>query len=54
LYSINEEDESTYFPEIMEVIKKGLKGNRVAAQDREHLKNVERIGPTCAERQRRG
>jgi ArsR family transcriptional regulator len=53
LYSINKEDASTYFPEIIEVIKKGLKGNRVAAQDRERLKNVERVGPTCAERQRR-
>jgi ArsR family transcriptional regulator len=54
LYSIrNKEDAPTYFPEIIEAIKKGLKGNRVAIQDREHLKTVERIGPTCAERQRR-
>lgn len=53
LYSINKEDTATYFPEIIEAIKKGLKGNRVAAQDRERLKNVERVGPACVERQRR-
>ena len=54
LYSIkNEEDASAYFPEMIEAIIKGLKGNRIAAQDRERLKNVERVGPTCAERQRR-
>ena len=53
LYSINKEDASTYFPEIIEVIKKGLKGNRIAVQDQERLKNAERVGPTCVERQRR-
>jgi len=52
LYSMNKEDASTYFPEIIAAIKKGLKGNRVAARDRERLKKVERVGPTIAERQR--
>jgi ArsR family transcriptional regulator len=53
LYSIKKQDASTYFPEIIEAIKRGLKDNRVAIQDRERLKSVERVGPTCAERQRR-
>jgi ArsR family transcriptional regulator len=53
LYSVKQLDESTYFPEIIEAIKKGLEGNMVAVQDRQRLKNVERVGPTCAERQRR-
>ena len=53
LYSVKKPDESTYFPEIIEAVKKGLKGNMVAVQDRERLKNVGRVGPTCAERQRR-
>ena len=54
LYSLkNEEDAPTYFAEIIEAIKNGLKGNREAIQDRESLKNVERVGPTCVKRQRR-
>jgi len=52
LYSINKEDKPTYLPEIIEAIKKGLKGNRVAVQDRARLKNAERVGPACAERRR--
>jgi len=49
LYSIKKLDESTYFPEIIEAIKKGLKGNMVVVEDRQRLKNVERVGQTCAE-----
>lgn len=53
LYSVNHEDAPAYIPELIEAVKKGLTGNKIAAQDREHLKNVERVGPTCVERQRR-
>ncbi len=53
LYSIKKQDASTYFPEIIEAIKRGLKDNRAAIQDRERLRNTERVGPICAERQRR-
>lgn len=52
-YSINQEDNPAYFTELVEAVKKGLEGNKTATQDRAHLKNVERIGPACAERQRR-
>jgi ArsR family transcriptional regulator len=52
LYSINKEDASTYLPEIIEAMRKGLASNRVAAQDRARLKNAERVGPTCAQRRR--
>ncbi len=53
LYSITREDTMAYLPEIIETIKKGLKGNRVAAQDRARLKNAERVGPAYLEQQRR-
>ena len=48
LYSIkNEEDTPGYYSQIIEAIKNGLKGNQIAIQDQEHLKNTERIGPAC-------
>ena len=53
LYSIDQDSIPAYFSELIEAVKKGLQGNRVAAQDKERLKDVERIGPTCAERRRR-
>jgi ArsR family transcriptional regulator len=53
LYSIDQDDTPVYFTELIEAVKKGLTGNKIAAQDRAHLKNVERVGATCAERQRR-
>lgn len=52
-YSIDQEDTPAYSAELIEAVKKGLTGNKVAARDRARLKNVERIGPTRAERQRR-
>ncbi len=53
LYSINNEDAAAYFTDLIEAIEKGLMGNKIAAQDRAHLKNVDRVGPTCVERQRK-
>jgi ArsR family transcriptional regulator len=52
LYSINRQDAPAYLPEIIEAVKKGLRSNRVAAQDRTRLKNAERVGPTCVQRHR--
>jgi ArsR family transcriptional regulator len=52
LYSINQDDAPAYFREVIEAVKKGLTGNKIAAQDRARLKDVERVGPACVERHR--
>ena len=47
LYAINQEDAPAYLSELVKAVKKALKGNREANQDRERLKRAERVGPAC-------
>jgi len=36
-----------YFTDLVEAVRKGLKGNKLVAQDRERLKKARRVGPGC-------
>ncbi|MFC1864910.1 ArsR/SmtB family transcription factor [Chloroflexota bacterium] len=47
LYSIDKERVKEYLPDLVEVVVKGLKGNKVVALDRERLQTAERVGPGC-------
>jgi ArsR family transcriptional regulator len=46
-YSIDKADLEDYLSLLLDSVKRGLKQNRVAALDREHLKNAQRLGPQC-------
>jgi len=47
LYSIDKEGMKEYFSDLVEVVRKALEGNLVAALDRERLRKAERVGPGC-------
>jgi len=47
LYSIDKENLSDYYAELVDAVGKGLAGNPIAAGDRERLKSAERIAPNC-------
>jgi ArsR family transcriptional regulator len=49
LYSIDTETKD-YLSDLIAAARKALKGNKVAAQDRERLKKAERMGPGCINR----
>ena len=53
LYSIDREGIEEHFSDLVEVVEKALRGNKVAKLDRERLQKAERIGPGCAEKLRR-
>jgi len=53
LYSIDKEGTRDYLPNLVEVVTKTLKGNKVAALDLERLQKAERVGPGCAAKLRR-
>jgi len=46
LYSIDTEAKD-YLANLVETVRKALKDNKVAAQDKERLQNTERVSPSC-------
>jgi hypothetical protein len=52
IYSIDREDMKGYLSLVVEAIKRGLEGNKVAGLDRERLRKAKRMAPGCAERMR--
>ena len=48
LYSIDEEGMKPYYADLVQAVRKGLKGNELVSQDRARLKKAKRIGPGCA------
>ena len=47
LYSIDQEGIAEHASYLIEAIRKALADNKLVAQDREHLKKAERLGPVC-------
>ena len=47
LYSIDKEGLKEQYSELVEAVRKALKGNATATQDRRRLKNAKRVGPGC-------
>jgi ArsR family transcriptional regulator len=47
VYSIDEESLGEYYLELIEAVRKALKGNETALQDRQKLRNATRVGPGC-------
>ena len=45
LYSINREGTPQYLSDLVEAVRKALKGNKIVAQDRTRLLSAERVGP---------
>ncbi|NWF77956.1 MAG: winged helix-turn-helix transcriptional regulator [Chloroflexi bacterium] len=52
LYSLDKEGMRDYMSLLVEAVTGGLRGNKVAEQDRERLRNAERLGPSYVERMR--
>jgi len=50
LYAIDENSLKDYHIDLLEAVRKTLKGNETAVADRERLKLAERIGPSCTSR----
>ena len=50
LYSIDNEEMKPHFADLVEAVRKGLKDNKLVAQDRERLKNAKRVGPGCIQK----
>jgi ArsR family transcriptional regulator, arsenate/arsenite/antimonite-responsive transcriptional repressor len=44
-FSIDAIDSDNYLSPLMKAVELGLKGNKVASLDKEHLKSSERLGP---------
>jgi len=53
LYSIDKEGTKPYYADLVEAVRKGLKGNELVAQDRERLKKAKRVGPGCVPKRTR-
>jgi ArsR family transcriptional regulator len=47
LYSIDKEGLKEHYTDLVEAVKKALKGNEMALQDRRRLRKAKRIGPSC-------
>ena len=47
LYSLDEEGIRGYRSQLVEAVKEALKGNKIAALDKERLKKAERVGARC-------
>ncbi len=47
LYSIDREGMQPHYADLVEAVRKGLKGNELVAQDRERLRKAKRVGPGC-------
>ena len=52
LYSVDKEGMKRYPAALAKAVEKALEGNELAVQDRERLKQAERVGPGCATGQR--
>jgi len=50
LYSIDREETKPYYTDLVEAVRKGLKGNELVARDRERLKKAKRVGPGCVQK----
>ena len=50
LYSIDEEGMKPYYADLVEAVRKGLKDNKLVAQDKERLKKAKRVGPGCVQK----
>ena len=50
LYSLDEEGIRGYRSQLVEAVKEALKGNKIAALDKERLKKAERVGARRASR----
>lgn len=48
LYSLGKEEIERYPAALVKAIAKAVEGNELASQDRERLKQAERLGPGCA------
>jgi len=44
LYSIDREETKPYYTDLVEAVRKGLKGNELVAQDRKRLESAGRVG----------
>ena len=47
LYSIDKEGIKPYYTDLVEAVRKGLKGQELVTLDRERLKVAKRVGPGC-------
>jgi ArsR family transcriptional regulator len=47
LYSIDNEEMRPHFADLVEAVRKGLKDNKLVAQDKERLRKAKRVGPGC-------
>jgi len=47
LYSLNDDNPPTYFPELINAVEKALVTNPTAIKDKARLDNAERVGPAC-------
>jgi len=50
LYSIDKEGTKPYYTDLVEAVRKGLRGNDLVAKDRERLKVARRVGPGCVQK----
>jgi len=48
VYSIDKDGLKEHYADLVEAVNKALEGNETALQDRQRLKNAQRIGPSCA------
>jgi ArsR family transcriptional regulator, arsenate/arsenite/antimonite-responsive transcriptional repressor len=46
-YSINRTELEEYLSLLLDAVERGLRGNKTAILDREHLKDAQRLGPLC-------
>ncbi len=46
-YSIDKTDLEDYLSLLLDAVERGLKENKIADLDREHLKDAQRLGPLC-------
>ena len=47
LYSLDKEGLKEHYTDLVEAVRKALKGNETALQDRQRLRTAKRIGPSC-------
>ena len=51
VHYLNESGMKEYALDLVEVVKKALKDNELASQDRERLRKAKRVGPSAAQKQ---
>jgi ArsR family transcriptional regulator len=50
LYSIDRAGMEEHFSDLVEAVRKGLRGSEAVTLDRERLRKAERVGPGCVQR----